>query len=140
MGRLIYLLDTNIVSEVSKLHANKVAVHKLAAMKDSCAISSISWFESLYGIEIMPNGKRKNDLEKFTYEVIQNRYPIIPYDEHAASVHSKIAAELRKTGKSRPYADTQIAAIAIANNMILVTHNTADFEGIPLLATEDWIE
>lgn len=45
--------------------------------------------------------------------------------------------ELRSKGNPRPFADTQIAATAIANGMILITHNVKDYEEIPNLRVED---
>ena len=135
-----YLLDTNIVSELSKKNPDENVLRRMKQKRDYCAVSAVSWYENLYGVEILAEGKRKRDLDNFAHNFIQANYDIIPYDEHAASIHSRISAELRKSGLSKPYADLQIAATAIANNMILVTHNTEDFEGIPLLMVEDWFE
>lgn len=86
----------------------------------------------------MPEGKRKKELYNFLYDLILKRFPILDYDQSAASLHAKIRAELKMAGTPKPYANTQIASIALANGLILVTHNVKDFEGIPLLAVEDW--
>ena len=59
---------------------------------------------------------------------VQSSFPIIPYDEHAAWVNADITEQLIHLGKPTPILDTQIASIAIANNLILVTDNIKDFQ------------
>ena len=55
-------------------------------------------------------------------------FPIIPYDDHAAAINADITGTLIPEGHPTPILDTQIASIAIANNMILVTSDKKDFE------------
>ena len=135
---LIYLLDTNVVSELHKESTFAIVKTKIATMADKCCISSVTWYELKFGLESMPEGKRKKELHTFLYDLILQRFPILDYDQMAASIHAKFRAELKVAGTPKPYADTQIASIALANGLILVTHNVKDFEGIPLLAVEDW--
>ena len=135
---LIYLLDTNVVSELHKESTFAIVKTKIATMADKCCISSVTWYELKFGLESMPEGKRKKELHTFLYDLILQRFPILDYDQMAASLHAKLRAELQAAGTPKPYADTQIASIALANGLILVTHNVKDFEGIPLLAVEDW--
>ena len=135
---LVYLLDTNVVSELHKESTFAIVKTKIATMADKCCISSVTWHELKFGLESMPEGKRKKELHTFLYDLILARFPILSYDQMAASLHAKIRAELKAAGTPKPYADTQIASIALANGLILVTHNVKDFEGIPLLAVEDW--
>lgn len=135
---LIYLLDTNVVSELHKESTFAIVKTKIATMADKCCISSVTWHELKFGLESMPEGKRKKELHTFLYDLILARFPILNYDQMAASLHAKFRAELKAAGTPKPYADTQIASIALANGLILVTHNVKDFEGIPLLAVEDW--
>ena len=135
---LVYLLDTNFVSELHKESPLAIVKTKIATMADVCCISSVTWHEMKYGLESMPEGKRKKELYNFLYDLILKRFPILDYDQSAASLHAKFQAELKAAGTPKPYADTQIASIALANGLILVTHNVKDFEGIPLLAVEDW--
>ena len=66
---------------------------------------------------------------------------MIPYDSFASQICGEIRAKCQKNGNPVPRFDSQIAATAIANNMILVTHNTRDFEVIAqnsMLQIEDW--
>ena len=135
---LIYLLDTNIVSEVYKQSTTSAVKNKIITLSANCCISSVTYHEMKYGLDSMPEGKRKKELDKFFYDFILPTFPILSYDQMAASLHAKFRAELKAAGTPKPYADTQIASIALANGLILVTHNVKDFEGIPLLAVEDW--
>lgn len=64
--------------------------------------------------------------------------PILPYDARAAALHAQERARLGALGRTPPFADGQIAAIAQTNQLILVTFNTAEFADFAGLALEDW--
>ena len=107
-----------------------------------CAISATSFQELVYGAEKMADGKRKNSIANFV-ENLRNNIEIIPYDGFAAEICGQLSGQCAKEGNPHPYCDTQIAATAIANGMILVTHNTSDFEEAAersFLRVEDWFQ
>ena len=137
----IYLLDTNIVSQVTKPEPNGNLLANLELHTGTCCISSITWYELQNGILLLPQSSKKDKLSSFLNDYVQPSFPIIPYDIHAASINADITSRLLPIGKPTPILDTQIASIAIANNLILVTNNTRDFEvfqqqfSLPL---EDW--
>jgi tRNA(fMet)-specific endonuclease VapC len=62
----------------------------------------------------------------------------IPFDDAAAMVYGTIRANLAKAGTPIGPNDLQIAAIALANELTLVTHNTREFSRIQGLKLEDW--
>jgi tRNA(fMet)-specific endonuclease VapC len=62
----------------------------------------------------------------------------LPFDDAAASIFGRIRAELAASGTPIGPYDLQIAAIAIANNFILVTHNVKEFRRVNGLQFEDW--
>lgn len=126
--RNIYLLDTNIISQVTKPEPNPGIITNLEFHTGTCAISSITWFELLNGVQLLPEGAKKEKLQSFLTDYVQPSFPIIPYDNHAASINADITSRLIHIGKPTPILDTQIASIAIANNLILVTSNVRDFE------------
>lgn len=135
-----YLLDTNIVSEFTRERPNKNVIALYEARKNICAISATSYQELVYGAEKMPEGKRKNSIKNFI-ENLKNNIEIIPYDGFAAEICGRLSGQCSAEGKTLPYADTQIAATAIANGMVLVTHNTQDFSQATersFLRVEDW--
>ena len=125
--KTIYLLDTNIISEVTRPEPSEKLISNLELHTETCAISSISWYELQNGISLLRPGSKKTKLQTFLTDFVQPSFPIIPYDIHAASINADITSRLLPKGKTTPILDTQIASIAIANNLILITHNTKDF-------------
>ena len=141
MSQLIYLLDTNIISEPTKVKPAENVIQKLAENLEYSCISSITWAESLTGVKQLPEGKRKSGLFDFLIENIQKMYEIIPFDASCASIYSDIAQKLKEKGKPVPQFDMLISATAIANNLILVTRNTAEFAPIAEVSNlmiENW--
>ena len=136
----IYVLDTNIRYECSKERPNQNVIALYEARKNFCAISAITWQELIYGLERMPDGKRKTYIEECLVEY-KEEFEIIPYDDFAAGICGQLSGKCSKEGSSLPSCDTQIAATAIANGMVLVTHNTTDFAEAAersFLRMEDW--
>ena len=141
--KTIYLLDTNIVSHVTKPEPDENLITNLELHSGTCAISSITWYELLNGMELLPEGHKKDKLRIFLNEYVQPSFPIIPYESYAAKINADITSVLIPKGKPAPILDTQIASIAVSNNMNLVTRNTKHFESIqkvsPLML-ENWFE
>ncbi|WP_288725570.1 type II toxin-antitoxin system VapC family toxin [uncultured Treponema sp.] len=136
----VYLLDTNIVSEFSKECPDQNVISLYEQRKDLCAISAVTWQELQYGLSKMPDGKRKNSIENFI-SLLKENTEIIAYDDFAADICGKLLGEGSAQGKPLPYCDTQIAATAIANGMVLVTRNVSDFTVVKersFLKVEDW--
>ena len=138
-----YLLDTNIISEIRKPSPNENVLKLFAEKKNLSAISSVTWAESLAGVKRMPEGKKKEALSAYYNEIIRGQFDILPFDEHAATIYSDLYPKLEASGKMPPEFDLQIASVAIANNMILVTRNAKDFENISSVSSlmlENWFE
>lgn len=138
----IYLLDTNVISEFLKPRPNSAVIRAASEKRDVCAICSVVWQESVFGYEKMPEGKRKEHVGEYLLK-IKSMYSIIPYDSFAAQICGELQARCEERGVPVPRYDSQIAATAIANNMILITHNTADYEALQensMLHVEDWWE
>lgn len=62
----------------------------------------------------------------------------LPFDDAAAEVHARIRVHLESLGMSIGPYDLQIAAIALVHQLIVVTHNVAEFSRVPGLTVEDW--
>ena len=132
----VYLLDTNILSELTRPRPQDSVVTALEQNAGSCATSSITWCEINYGVQRLPVGKRRAELERFLNNLAG--LPVLPYDEKAAALHAAIRVELDVAGKPISFADGQIAAVAQAHGLILVTRNTADFQNYPGIRLENW--
>ena len=139
----IYLLDTNIISEPTKLAPSEKVLTTMELKSKFSVISASVWYETLRGIGLLPEGKRKDTLSTEYLDYIQTNFPVIPYDEHCASLQADIFIRMKNKGAPVPIVDAQIAATALANNLILVTRNTKDFEPICQefpLHVENWFE
>lgn len=134
----IYLLDTCIISEQIKAQPHAQVLERMKRHDGHMAMSAISWQELHFGVERLARGRRQDNLRRWLLEVLAPHLPVLPYDEHAAWIHGSMAAELEKTGRVLSMADRLIAATAISCNLVLVTRNTQDFEGIPQLMLENW--
>lgn len=139
----VYLLDTNIISEVIKPNANEKVKNKVEMTSFFSVISSTVLYELLKGVNVLPEGSKKSKLELFVNDYVRTIYPILPYDEHCATLQADIFARMLKNGTPVSTSDAQIAATALANNLIIVTRNTKDFEPIQKefsLCVENWFE
>jgi tRNA(fMet)-specific endonuclease VapC len=71
-------------------------------------------------------------------DVVARAIPILSYDQRAALWHAEERARLAQIGKTPPFADGQIAAIAVTNDLCLVTFNHDDYAAFQGLRLEDW--
>ena len=132
------LLDTNVVSEAMRPSPAPQVIAWLD-LQDSSALflSVITLAEIGYGLEVLPEGKRRSNLETrfahFIEEGFQNR--VLAFDAPAAAEYPRIMARRRRMGRPISAFDGQIAAIARSHRLTLATANVRDFEacGIELV-------
>jgi tRNA(fMet)-specific endonuclease VapC len=105
-----------------------------AAGQNALAVCSIVVTELLFG------ALRSNNISKNLAEVRQfvSGFVSLAFDDAAAERHAEIWAQLAASGTIIGPLDLQIAAIALAHNLTLVTHNTSEFLRVPGLRVEDW--
>jgi tRNA(fMet)-specific endonuclease VapC len=133
-----YLLDTNVLSEPIKSHPNEHTIESLSEHDGELATCSVVWHELCFGAARLAASKKRRAIETYLEEVVGAVLPILPYDQEAASWHARERARLSKRGRPPSAADGQIAAIAGANDHILVTANVKDFRRFKDLVVEDW--
>jgi len=124
------LLDTNVISELVKPNCNQNVKSLLDNFNwNDTYLSAFTFGELCYGLEKMPEGKRKHELSIWIYMKLpvsfKNR--ILFHDTDVFIEWGKLRARSKRT---LPYDDSLLAAVALCHNMILVTRNTSDFEGI----------
>jgi len=136
----LYLLDTNIVSETSKPAPDQNCLAWLQKHKGECHLSTITVAEIRYGIERMPEGKRKSAAEKewnFLFQDYSGYFfdfdgpAAIEWGRYVAELEARFGADWWKQFDLR---DTQIAAIAREYGLTVATRNQKHF---PLCATEN---
>lgn len=132
-----WLLDTNTLSEAMKPLPDAQVVQNLAQFSQQIAMPALVWHELRYGWLRMPASKRKDAIGHYLHDVL-SIFPIIAYDENAAKIHAQLRVDNDIKGKTLPFVDGQIAAIAIAQGLTLVTRNLKDFENINGLRVLNW--
>lgn len=79
-------------------------------------------------------------LRSHSTEVVRTTVPILPYDAQAARWHGRERARLERLGRTRPFVDGMIAAVAATRGLTLVTRNVPDFEHFADLRVENWFD
>ncbi len=129
-----YLLDTNTCIRYLNGRSEKIKQNMAAVSQQDIALCSVVKAELFYGA--MKSLHPENNLarqRRFTDSFVS-----LPFDDNAAEVYGQIRAQLEKAGTPIGPNDLLIAAIALANNLTLVTHNTREFSRIAILPCEDW--
>ncbi len=131
-----YLADTNIIGYFAR--STNIALQRKmtkAMLKHEIAISVITYAETRYGLALL----NADDRRLAAINLLLQAFPVLPWTVSAANEYGNIAADLHQRGKAIGEMDTQIAAHALAENLILVSHNTKHFERVPGLRLKDWI-
>ncbi len=132
---MIYLLDTNTCIHAIRTNGNPLVKARLIATPPSeIAICTVVLGELYYGAERSGNIA----IERRKVDSFVTPYSNLPYDQAASSQFGIVRADLSLRGLSIGPLDTMIAAIALANGLKLVTHNTAQFSRITGLSLVDW--
>jgi tRNA(fMet)-specific endonuclease VapC len=132
-----YLLDTNVLSEVTRPTPEPSVLAHLVDAEGHAAMAAVTWHELRFGVQRMPASRRRDALHIFV-RGLPTRFPVLPYDQRAANWHASERARLESIGRPGPFADAQVAAIAVTNELVLVTRNLRDFIGFPELRVESW--
>lgn len=132
---LKYLLDTNIVIYVIKQRPLQV-LEVFNRHHGRMAISSITLAELVHGAE------KSSDVSRniAVVEDFVSRLTVLPYDDKAAWQYGNIRAVLEKLGQPIGLNDLHIAAHARSNGLTLVTNNMREFERVPGLLLENWVD
>lgn len=131
-----YMLDTNIVSYYLRRSSSALEERMNEGLKrGNMGISVITRAELRFGqMGLSPQDRRRPLIDSFLL-----RLPSMEWSNEAADHYGAIKHTLKSQGTPIGDMDTQIAAHALAEKLILVTHNTRHFEKIPGLKLEDWM-
>jgi len=128
-----FLLDTNVLSELMR---EKPAAAVLKWFSQNTQVnmltSTITQAEILTGIALLPGGKRRTALAVAAEQMFEQDFAglCLPFDAAAAKNYAVIVAARTRQGHAISTEDAQIAAIALAAGLTLVTRNTKDFDNI----------
>jgi len=132
---LKYLLDTNIVIYVIKQRPLQV-LEIFYRHHGRMAISSVTLAELAHGAE------KSSDISRNTavVEDFVSRLAVLPYDDKAAWQYGNIRTALEKLGQPIGINDLHIAAHARSNGLTLITNHMREFEQVPGLMLDNWVD
>tara|TARA_R110000850_G_scaffold214615_1_gene340488 strand:- start:3207 stop:3629 length:423 start_codon:yes stop_codon:yes gene_type:complete len=137
----VIILDTNILSELMRPAPNMRVVNWLNAEEPlGVTITAITVAEILYGIERLPDGKRKQRFAQLAVEMFEEDFTdrVLPFDEVAAAYYATLVADSERSGRVVHSADAQIAAICQQHHARLATRNVKDFEHLGISIIDPW--
>ena len=130
----MYLLDTNIC--IALMNGNRQAIARFNRIFPQCYTSTLVTAELYKGIY----GSQQFQKNMDSLAELNELLPSQPFDIAAAQEFGKIQKELKQIGKPTGEIDALIAAVARSRQDSLVTDNIRDFENIPNLSLENWLE
>ncbi len=132
------LLDTIIISQATEPKPSEALLVWMAEQADAdLFIASLTIAEIRRGVLEKPAGMRRRSLEAWfsgpegPQALFAGR--ILPFDEKAALIWAKLMADGKTRGRPRNALDAIIAAVAEANDCVVVTDNVKDFAGVRVL-------
>jgi predicted nucleic acid-binding protein len=134
----MYLLDTNILSELIKKRPNPHLLSQLRSKPSHALLTSC-----ICVMELRFGSMLREDFEVFWPKInreIVSRVKVVPLGEKESLIAGDILADMRKTGQSIGIEDVLIAASAITNKCIIVTANVRYFSRISGLIIENWLK
>ncbi len=129
-----YLLDTNVCVMYLNGRSNALRDRLISIPIEDMAVSAVVKSELFYGA--MRSNNPTKTLER--QQEFLDRFVSLPFGDESVLLFGQIRARLASAGTPIGAYDLQIAAIALANDLILVTHNTREFERVDGLQLEDW--
>ena len=132
-----YLLDTNHWSHLQRRHPGILA--RLAALPEGATLFMpvVAQAELLAGVEVMTEGKRKQELRRLYEQIVSDAAEVLAIDSRVAEHFASIFAQLRRDGRPIETNDIWVGAIALAHDLTVVSSD-AHFRLIQGLRVEDW--
>jgi len=137
----VIILDTNVLGALMRTVPDPVVVTWLDHQPaESVWITSVTVFETRFGIASLPSGRRHQALEsafdRLLQEDLENR--VLDFDSAAATAAASLAAARQKRGQPVDMRDTQIAGIALARHATLATRNVRHFADLKISVVDPW--
>lgn len=136
-----YLLDTNVLSEWVKPAPEANVVAWLEAVdEDDVFMSVVSFAELGRGVELLPPGRRRQDLAIWIAEDLTERFHgrVLDVDRRVADAWGHVMVRCQRSGRTPTPMDAFFAATAESHGLTLVTRNVRDFEGLNVPLLDPW--
>jgi toxin FitB len=137
-----YLLDTNVISEYNREGSPHPGVARWMETTPEALqyVSVLTLAEIEKGILRKEQGRRRRELQRWFAGDLQTRFAgrILAFDLYVASRWAHLIAAMLDKGRPLPTLDSQIAATALAHDLVLVTRNVKDMDGTGVIALNPW--
>ncbi|HRK39573.1 MAG TPA: PIN domain-containing protein [Burkholderiaceae bacterium] len=133
-----YLLDTNTVSYFLRDHSPALTARLMGTAPDALAVSVVTAGELQFGLKKLGTGVRTTALATRLSKLLE-AIATQPLPAEAAAQYGHIRAHLEAQGTPIGGNDLWIAAHALAEDLMLITHNLREFERVPGLRVESWV-
>jgi len=121
---MTYLVDTNVLSELSKPLPNEGVARWSRAVR-RIQLSAVTVEEVVYGLSWKPKPRVLDWFDGF----VERHCTVVSITPEISRTAGRLRGRLQSAGQTRTQADMLIAATAIVHGLTLVTRNTRDFDG-----------
>ncbi len=133
-----FLLDTNVISELTKETPHPGVIAFLAEQEDLW-LPSLVVHELEYGVQLLPQGHRRDRLQALLTSIISTYADrILALDRPAAESAARLRAQARRMGRPLDLGDALIAGIAQSNILTIATRNVRDFDYVDVAVISPW--
>ena len=133
-----YLLDTNVISELTKPAPEAQVLEFLVANNDLW-LPAIVMYELEFGLQILPEGRRLDQLRSLQSTLLgEYEDRIIPIGRREAEMTAILQADARKAGQTVALADSLVAGTARVHDLCVVTRNVKDFDPLDVVIHNPW--
>lgn len=138
---MLIVVDTNVASESMKPKPDGRVEEWMAVQgAENLYITSISIAEMRYGVNILPEGRRKQALHEVLQRVLGfYAMRVLVFDGHAARHYAEIAANAKLSGRTLPVVDGYIAAMAVAGGYAVASRDVGPFTAAGLEVINPWL-
>lgn len=136
---MIYLIDTNVVSELMRPEPDRRVTRWVDRHGGECGLPTVAIFEIRYGVVRLPAGRRSDELIGALERMVTRFGPrIVAFDRASAEMAADLRAQSQREGRPMAAMDAQIAGIAGVYGLTLVTRNGRDFDGLGIDLVDPW--
>ena len=133
-----YLIDTNVVSELTRTSPDPGVVAFLSE-QDDLWLSSVVLHELEFGLRSLPRGRRRDDLRQVLSDFIAEfDERILPLERVEAEWAARLRAEAHLSGRVLHLGDALIAGTARAHGLSIAIRNVKDFDGLDVNVANPW--
>ncbi len=123
---MTYLVDSNVLSEPTRLDPNPDVVEWLTTNEREFVVDPIVLGEIRIGVFSLPRGRKRSQLQRW-FEAVATSVECIPWDREVSARWAGLVVALKRKGQTLPLLDSMIAATALTHQLTVATRNVNDF-------------